>query len=58
VEDNVRAALKLTRKLRKTVKSFLRRGKVNKEKYHGIRKMIRAKKFKSKRHLNESLEKL
>jgi large subunit ribosomal protein L19e len=50
--------VKSTRKLRKTAKSLLGREKIDKEKYRKIRKMIRARKFRSKRHLNESLEDL
>ena len=45
----------ITRKLRSVVKNLLRIGKVEKPKYRKIRKMIRARKFKSKRHLGESL---
>jgi len=48
--------VKLTRKLRVFVKSLLRKNEVDKAKYRKIRRMIRAKKFKSKRHLNESLK--
>ncbi|MFZ5955017.1 MAG: 50S ribosomal protein L19e [Nanoarchaeota archaeon] len=48
----------LTRKLRSITKSLLKRDKINKDKYNKIRKMIKAKKFKSKRHLNESLEEI
>ena len=50
--------VKLTRKLRKTTKSLLVSKKIEKDKYKKIRKMIRAKKFRSKRHLNESLGEL
>jgi len=48
--------VKLTRKLRKNVKSLLKTGKINKEKYHNLRRMIRASKFKSKRHLSEIVQ--
>jgi large subunit ribosomal protein L19e len=44
----------LTRKLRKHAKSLKKRGQIDSEQYSGIRKKIRASKFKSKRHLSES----
>jgi len=47
--------VKLTRKLRRFVKALLKAGKIDKEKYYTLRKMIKARKFRSKRHLNESL---
>jgi ribosomal protein L19E len=46
---------KATRKFRKIAKSLLRLGKIDAEKHQKIRKLIRARHFKSKRHLNESL---
>ena len=45
----------LTRKLRKYSNFLLRTKKIDKEKRREIRRMIRVKKFKSKRHLNEVL---
>ena len=48
----------ITRKLRKFVRGLVRVGKIDKEKNRAVRKMIRARKFKSKRHLKESLETL
>lgn len=48
----------ITRKLRKFVRGLVRIGTVDKEKNREIRKQIRARKFKSKRHLKESLEEL
>lgn len=48
----------ITRKLRSVAKSLLRLGKIDREKHGKIRKMIRARRFKSKRHLNESAEEL
>ena len=45
-----------TRRLRSTLKSLLRLGKIDKEKYSEGRKMIRAQRFKSRRHLKEGLE--
>jgi large subunit ribosomal protein L19e len=47
--------VKITRKLRKQVKSLLNVGKIEKEKYRKARTMIKARKFRSKRHLNEGL---
>jgi len=45
----------ITRKLRTFTKSLLRINKIDKVKYRKIRTMIRARRFKSKRHLSESL---
>jgi len=45
----------ITRKLRKYSKFLLKTDKIDLAKYKTIRRMIRAKKFKSKRHLNELL---
>ena len=49
---------KLTRKLRKFSKFMLKTGKIDKEKHKEVRKQIRARKFRSKRHLNESFGEL
>lgn len=46
----------ITRKLRAFVRGLFRTGKIDAEKKREIRKQIRARKFKSKRHLKESLE--
>lgn len=46
----------LTRKLRKFLKHLSKRNQISKEEYISSRKMVRAKKFKSKRHLKENLE--
>lgn len=46
----------ITRKLRKFAKHLLKTGKINNENYKDIRRKIRARSFKSKRHLNETLE--
>ncbi len=46
----------ITRKLRGLVRGLVRTGAVDKEKNREIRKQIRSRKFKSKRHLKESLE--
>ncbi len=48
----------ITRKLRTFVRHLLRVEKIDKEKAKNIRKMIRARRFRSKRHLNDSLEEL
>lgn len=48
----------ITRKLRKFVRGLVRVGAVDKERSREIRKQIRARKFKSKRHLKENLEEL
>lgn len=45
----------LTRKFRKYCTFLLKTKKIDKEKYKTARRMIRARKFKSKRHLNDSL---
>ena len=50
--------VKHTRKLRTFMRHLLKIDAVDKDKYRKVRKMIRARKFKSKRHLNESLEEL
>ena len=46
----------ITKKLRKFAKHLLKTGSINKDKYKNIRKMIKSKGFKSKRHLKEILE--
>jgi large subunit ribosomal protein L19e len=48
----------ITRKLRTFVRGLVRTGAIDKEKNREVRKQIRARKFKSKRHLKESLEEL
>ncbi len=48
----------ITRKLRKFVRGLVRAGAIDKERSGEIRKQIRARKFKSKRHLKDSLEEL
>ena len=50
--------VKLTRKLRTFGRHLLKTEKIDKEKLKKIRRMIRAKKFRSKRHLNDSLEEI
>lgn len=46
----------ITRKLRAFVRGLVRIGAINKGENREIRKQIRARKFRSKRHLKESLE--
>jgi len=46
----------ITRKLRKFVRGLVRAGKIDKEGNREVRKQIRSRSFKSKRHLKESLE--
>jgi large subunit ribosomal protein L19e len=46
----------MTRKLRKFLKHGLKTGNIDIETYRQSRKQIRARKFRSKRHLKESLE--
>ena len=48
----------VTRKLRKFVRGLVRTGAIDKDKNRELRKQIRSRKFKSKRHLKESLEEL
>jgi len=46
----------ITRKLRAYIKELRKQGRMDKEKYHKIRREIRSKKFKSKKQLKEYLE--
>lgn len=46
----------ITRKLRGVAKGLFRKGDVDKEKHGEIRRRIRAKKFRSKRHLHEQVK--
>ncbi|MCH7850044.1 MAG: hypothetical protein IH845_00170 [Nanoarchaeota archaeon] len=48
----------ITRKLRAFTRGLIRTGAIDKDKNKNIRRMIRARKFRSKRHLKESLEEL
>jgi len=48
----------LTRKLRSTARGLLAMKKMSNEQYANIRKMIKASKFKSRRHLLESLKEI
>lgn len=53
--DRKQAYVKLTRKLRTYTNFLLKTKKVDSNKYQNMRKMIKAGRFKSKRHLNEIL---
>ena len=46
----------LTRKLRNFAKHLLKRNEIDKEKHGDVRRKIRARKFRSKRHLKDILE--
>lgn len=48
--------VKTTRKLRTFAKFLKKTGKINSEGYKKVRKKIRARDYKSKRHLNDSVE--
>lgn len=48
----------ITRKLRTFIKHLLKTSAINKEKYRELRKMVKARRFKSKRNLKENLEEL
>ncbi len=48
----------ITRKLRKFVRGLARVGAIDKDRNREIRRQIRARKFKSKKHLKDSLEEL
>ncbi|MFH0712160.1 MAG: 50S ribosomal protein L19e [archaeon] len=56
VSDKKAEYVIITRKLRKFVRGLVRAGKIKRERSGEIRKEIRARKFKSKRHLKEILE--
>ncbi|MEM4625283.1 MAG: 50S ribosomal protein L19e [Candidatus Pacearchaeota archaeon] len=47
--------VKLTRKLRKYLKELRNQNKISRDKYYELRRRIKMKEFKSKRHLKESL---
>jgi len=55
IKNRKRVYVILTRKLRGVLKHLLLTKRINNEKYKKARKMISDRKFKSKRHLNESL---
>jgi large subunit ribosomal protein L19e len=56
VNNRKKEYVTITRKLRTFVRGLVRTGAVDKEKNREIRRQIRARGFKSKRHLKESLE--
>ena len=56
--DTKRVYMDLTRKLRLSASGLLRMKKINKDQYRNARKMIRASRFKSRRHLMESLNEI
>jgi len=56
VNNSKKEYVVLTRKLRTFLKFLLKTSKVDRNKYKDIRKKVRARKFRSKRHLKESLE--
>jgi large subunit ribosomal protein L19e len=58
INTRKRDYVNLTRKLRVFAKHLSKTEKIDGEKFRRIRKMIKAKKFKSKRHLNETLEEI
>jgi large subunit ribosomal protein L19e len=58
VKQDKREYIIMTRKLRTYSKFLHKTDKIDAEKHQKIRRMIRAKKFKSKRHLNEMLEEI
>lgn len=58
VNESKQTYVILTRKLRKYSKFMLKTKKIDDEKYREIRKMIKAKRFKSKRHMTESMEEI
>lgn len=58
VKQDKRDYIIMTRKLRTYSKFLFKTDKIDREKHQKIRRMIRAKKFKSKRHLNELLEEI
>lgn len=55
VKDKKQEYVKITRKLRTYALFLLKTNKIDNLKYRKIRQMIRARKFKSKRHLSEVL---
>jgi large subunit ribosomal protein L19e len=56
VNHRKREYIIITRKLRAFTRGLVRTGAIDKEKNREIRRQIRSRKFKSKRHLKESLE--
>ena len=58
VPNKKKKYMAITRKLRSTARGLRVMKKIDTEQYHGIRRMIRASKFKSRRHLLESLKEI
>jgi len=58
VPNKKRVYIALTRKLRGSARGLLAMDKINKEQYFNIRRMIKASRFKSRRHLMESLKEI
>ena len=58
VDSTKQDYVKLTRKLRATSKGLLRMKKIDKTEHVELRKMIRASRFKSRRHLLEHTEEM
>jgi large subunit ribosomal protein L19e len=58
VPEKKQIYVKLTRKLRGTARGLLAMKKINNEQYRKIRTMIKASRFKSRRHLIESLKEI
>lgn len=58
VKNSKQEYVKLTRKLRKYAKFLLNMKRIDKEKYRKIRRMIKASRFKSKKHLDENLKEI
>lgn len=56
VDNSKQEYVKVTRKLRKFLKYQLKTNKINKEAYRQSRKFIKSRKYKSRRHLKETLE--
>ena len=55
VKDRKQEYVMITRKLRTFAKHLLKTKQIDKEKHYSIRKMIRARRFKSRRQLKENL---
>ena len=58
VNNRKKDYVKITRKLRKMVRGLARTGAIDRDKRKEIRKEIRSRKFRSKRHLKENLGEL
>ncbi len=56
VNETKQEYVTITRKLRKFLKHLLKTNKINNETYRDARKMVKSRKFRSRRHLKENLE--